>query len=81
MTGTPCAPVHDVLPPMLAAGYAVQQVLSARALGWRGGSRNGRSLSGSTTTLSDRATRDPGLDASIPGCHAYSIWSPRRAYR
>ncbi len=32
VTGTPCAPVRDVLPPTLAAGYAVQQVLSARAV-------------------------------------------------
>lgn len=31
-TGTPCAPVRDVLPPTLVAGYAVQQVLSARAV-------------------------------------------------
>jgi 2-keto-4-pentenoate hydratase len=31
-TGTPCAPVRDVLPASLAAGYAVQQVLSARAV-------------------------------------------------
>lgn len=31
-TGTPCAPVRDVLPATLAAGYAVQQVFSARAV-------------------------------------------------
>jgi 2-keto-4-pentenoate hydratase len=31
-TGSPCAPVRDVLPATLAAGYAVQQVFSARAV-------------------------------------------------
>lgn len=30
-TGIPCAPVRDVLPMSLAAGYAVQQVLTAEA--------------------------------------------------
>lgn len=32
VTGTPCAPVRDVLPATLEAAYAVQQVLSARAV-------------------------------------------------
>jgi 2-keto-4-pentenoate hydratase/ferredoxin len=31
-TGIPCTPVRDVLPATLAAGYAVQQVLTARAV-------------------------------------------------
>jgi 2-keto-4-pentenoate hydratase len=31
-TGIPCAPVRDLLPVTLEAGYAVQQVLTARAL-------------------------------------------------
>ncbi|MGY1664168.1 2-keto-4-pentenoate hydratase [Geodermatophilus sp. SYSU D00705] len=31
-TGTPCAPVRDLLPMSLPAGYAVQQVLTARAV-------------------------------------------------
>ncbi len=58
MTGTPCAPVHDVLPPMLAAGYAVQQVLSARAL--EGGA-------GKTTTATHlaRAYQLDGLNTTL----------------